>query len=1138
MNGPAHLLASTLLLALLGCRGTPARTSAAPAPASSAAAPANLRFLLDSFELETAQNGVAWQAAGDSNNLGTHAEFAIVEGGAGTNTSAARFFGHLGKNEAPWPWASFGLNLTSDWKPLDISAVMLVRFWARGDGKTYKISIHKDAAKDFANYEYSFTAPSDWKLFEVPISEFKQPRWGKPVPRVFDDSRSVSFAPTQAGRDFELFVDDLELEVDPQKPFPWKSAAFAGAPQQLELAELVKKRIDYQPVSLAAVANRSLADQEPGDGKGGWTDQGTNSLLGFPTGQQTFHGIPFSISDKAGKQALVLRGKNAASLPTRAEIPVGKKGKAVYFLHASAWGSEANGSYEITYADGSSETIALRDKVEIFDFWNPDASPFARTAWRGKNPQKDGIGVTLFAWKNPHPDKAIRSIIAATPGHGAYLGVIGVTVASDGPYLTPAPLLRLDDKTWFPYAGVSVAERRGTALDASALLEAPAGKHGVLRRQGENFVFADGKKTRFWGMSITDQMNFPSKEQADFLAEFCAQLGFNMTRHHLMDAAWSKYTIFGNDKDDTQTVDAARLDQFDYLIAKLIERGIYINLDFIAQRKPLAKDGVHEPDKVEPGYKMVGEFDEVLINNQERFVRQLLTHKNPYTGKTYADDPAIVMTSITNESSLFFLGDAGQGELKSGYHRELLKKLYNEWLAKKFGARDKLEARWAPAAEEAGKAGLKAEEDPTAASVAPIYDFSDRTREYEQYSRARVLDNYTFLYEIESGFHKRLTKAIRAMGYKALVTGTNHWLDQPVHYYVNSLTDWVDGHVYYSIPANGYQYKAGVSFLKDPTVAAEKNIIQDVARRRVGGTPYSISEWSSLQPVFRNDALVQMAAYAGLHNWSPLMYALGGSPFSESDQAGCKLDNVFELKCQGGILALWPALSRLFHRRDVKESPEAYYRPIDGAELFDPRTRVGLPTGLAYVAKSGMEFVGEKPKPMRIDALLAKYVKESSATSITGELFTDWGKGLFTLDTPRSQGIVGKTDGAKQSVSNLSVRVTNAWATVLATSLDDRPIAKSSHVLISAVGNAVNRGMRLTTSGTAWKRAGTAPVLLEPMLGTVELTALTGDTAELTAYYLSVSGKRLGSVPLKSSAGTASFDMKPEYQTLHYEIVR
>src|SRR5688572_37726 len=167
--------------------------------------------------------------------------------------------------------------------------------------------------------------------------------------------------------------------------------------------------------------------------------------------------------------------------------------------------------------------------------------------------------------------------------------------ASAEPAPAPDPGVRVEDETWFPYAGVSLADRRGTALDASALLDAPAGKHGELRAQGDGFVFADGSKARFWGMSIDDQMNFPSAEQADFMAEFCAQLGFNLTRHALPSAHLSP----------------EHWERFDTLVAKLVARGIHIALSVDAR-------------------------------SDERFVVELLGHKNAHTGKTYGQDPAVV----------------------------------------------------------------------------------------------------------------------------------------------------------------------------------------------------------------------------------------------------------------------------------------------------------------------------------------------------------------------------------------------------------------------------------------------------------------------------------------------------------------
>ena len=40
-------------------------------------------------------------------------------------------------------------------------------------------------------------------------------------------------------------------------------------------------------------------------------------------------------------------------------------------------------------------------------------------------------------------------------------------------------------------------------------MDAPAGKYGPLKRQGENFVFANGKGLRFWGVNLVASANFP-----------------------------------------------------------------------------------------------------------------------------------------------------------------------------------------------------------------------------------------------------------------------------------------------------------------------------------------------------------------------------------------------------------------------------------------------------------------------------------------------------------------------------------------------------------------------------------------------------------------------------------------------------
>lgn len=1132
-----------VVLAAAGCiaRGSfDTGAVATPTPLSPLVQPGSVDgpvFILDNFEREGAGNGEDWSTFADKGGLGTTSALRRVPGGAKTRGRALQFSGYLGSAKAPYAWSVMTLNWSAGRKPTDVTAIKGIRFWVKGDGNRYKLLITKAASRDHADFQYVFDAPREWTAIEVPIDLMAQPTWGEWMERRFDDALSIDFQPQTTDSQYNVFIDDVELILDPKRKFPYKAVDFI---EELPLDELVAKRASYTPISVEAAANRSYEDEVAGDGKGGWTDQGENSVPGMPTGKQVFGGIPFVIPSKPGKQVIVLRGQNDKHLPTSATIPMnGARGRALYFLHAGAWGAVDNGHYTVEYADGTRADIPLSDKLQVFDFWNPDESPVARPAWIGKNKSRDRIGLTLFAWQNAKPDVPIKSVIAATKGDGAYLMVGGVTVASDGPYLAKSATIEFKGPRFFPYEGVHVAERRGTALDLSGTLDAPTGKHGVLGRKGEDFVFADGTKGRFWGMDVADQANFPTKAQADWMAEFLAQLGVNMTRHHLMDAHWSDHNIFGLKPDTTQQLDPEWLDRFDYLVAQLQKRGVYQYLDLIIQRKPLAKDGVHEPENVEPGYKMVGEFDEQLIVNQEKIAKLLLAHKNPYTGKTYAEDPSVVMIDITNESTLFFLGDWGQGELRSKYHRALLQKLWNERLARQ-GDRASLAKRWAVGATDK-RQGLAADEDPAKGTVRAIYDLSERSREHLKYSPARVRDYMTFLADEERAYYKRMTGVIRAVGFKGLVTGTNHWIDQPMDEYVNATTDYIDRHAYWGHPFTMvYQYKAGYTPIQAGAAIqdAQKALVPILAAKRVKGLPYIITEWNNCHPLYRSEALLMMAGYSSLHGWSALQYSFSGQPLSESDQKDARLDSVFDMWFQATNLALWPATSLLYHRGDVREADASAWRPMDDAEAHDPDTRVGLPDGLAFVAKSGMEFTKDAKHEPTWDKLLAKHVDKRVARSVTGELVTDWGTGLFRLDTARSQGAAGFLGGHPQRLANADVAIDNAYGTVVVTSLDKAPLAKARRILVTAVGNTVNSGMEVRPGNSVLKAGGQSPILIEALAGSVKLHGLEGDASGLKAYRLTVSGARAGEVPIERDGEGVTVKLRPEYRAMHYELVR
>jgi len=1086
---------------------------------------------IDDFEGEGNIAGTSWFAGCDKNNLGTTLApdpFVPETGGAPASPKKfARIHGHFGKSVAPYPWAGLSTDLGT--KPVDLSAYKGVSFSVKGKGRG-KIIITKDSVKDYADYQFIFTLTQKWTPITVLFDGFTQPSWGKAVPRDFKDAKQIKITPEDNDADYDIGIDDLAFIKDPNGKAPAPFTVAASVPQ-VSLKELLAKNIAYSTIPLGAEAKWSFKDDVEGDGKGGWTDQGTNSLYDFPTGRRVLEGVPFDIAADPKRQTIVLRGQNKAVFPTSAEVPVKKKGKAVYFLHGAAWAAPVVATYTVVYSDGQEEQIPIRNGVEIFDWWTPGNSKVARPGWTGKNPVHAPVGLTLLAWQNPRPDVEIAKVKLETTGKDSFLMLAGITVAAEGPYLARPNYKTYKTEGWFAYEGFDVQKRKGTALDMSHLLDAPAGKHGFVQKpNGESFTFEDGSEARFFGLDVVAASNFPTHGEADQMADLMAEMGVNITRHHHMDADWADRNVWGK-KDNTLALDAESMDRFDYLVAALQKRGIYQYLDLLVHRHPFDKDGIDDAKEIGNGYKLYASWVPRLIQLQKLYVKLLLTHKNPYTGKAYGDDPGVAMQEVINEDSLFYRGADAEWTIKGQRYNDMWNGQYNAWLSKNIGDRAKLEARWAPGPNESAKKGLQPSEDPKAGTVFCIDSWLNDS--YKQYTRQRVLDTYYYYYAIEAWYYGEMASYVRQFRKKGLVTGSNHWANNPIDNYVNARTDYLDRHEYWAIPSGGYGFGPSVSF--DPTSmtkSAKGGLFGMLTARRVKGSPMIVTEWQDSAPNdFHHEGLLYMAAACDFQNWSAVEFQFG-----TADGKPAVINDPFDSTAPS-MLAAWPMASMIFHRKDVKASTETAYYPLSDAEVFSPETQVKLPEGLPFVARSGLEFTGQA-KSQSVSALVEKYVKGKTATSTTGELKADWDQGYFRIDTPRTQGFTGFSKGHPQSFSNLQVTLDNDYGMVVASSLDTKPIAETSKLLISAVGNAVNKGMELEPGGDRVRVIGEMPVLVEPMVGTVSLKGLTGNLAKAEVWALNPSGTRTTKVPSQGGQGTLSFKISGQHKAMHYEIVR
>ena len=168
--------------------------------------------------------------------------------------------------------------------------------------------------------------------------------------------------------------------------------------------------------------------------------------------------------------------------------------------------------YEVTYADGTNESIGIRKGPDTADWSDPANGENMRIAWRGLSLGNQDIGVSLFAWDNPHPDKPITGITARIAGNPAIVTVLGVTLSQSTAALpSNADMSSLPEwkrfvRLW-PYSG---------------RFEVDGWTPELLKRGSDQIRFLHGVQTRYF---LSQERFF--KKRLEFHAVFGTMLKFD-----------------------------------------------------------------------------------------------------------------------------------------------------------------------------------------------------------------------------------------------------------------------------------------------------------------------------------------------------------------------------------------------------------------------------------------------------------------------------------------------------------------------------------------------------------------------------------------------------------------------------------
>lgn len=127
--------------------------------------------------------------------------------------------------------------------------------------------------------------------------------------------------------------------------------------------------------------------------------------------------------------------------------------------------------------------------------------------------------------------------------------------------------------------------------------------------------------------------------------------------------------------------------------------------------------------------------------------------------------------------------------------------------------------------------------------------------------------------------------------------------------------------------------------------------------------------------------------------------------------------------------------------------------------------------------------------------------------------------GVVTVETERTQALIGFVRANRKALRNFSAEVKNDFASLVLSAMDSQPISKSGKLLLTAGSRVANTGMKWNEARTRLVNQGGPPSLIEPVAGTVTLRQLQR-AKSVTAIALDGAGHALGEpIPAKKTAG-------------------
>ncbi len=634
--------------------------------------------------------------------------------------------------------------------------------------------------------------------------------------------------------------------------------------------------------------------------------------------------------------------------------------------------------------------------------------------------------------------------------------------------------------------------------------ERPAGKHGFLQVDGDNFRFEDGTLGKFWGVMFNGGANFPEHEYAKKVARRLAMAGVNMVRLHQLDAEWCVPNIYqmyaGPRLETTRVWDPEAVDRLDYLIYALKEEGIYVSVDMVTYRNFKSGDGVQCPEKLGDAARFYSMYDRTMIELQKEFIEKFWNHYNPYTKLVHKDDPVFAMCCLMNENNLFYDSSVRKNFVRIPYYDNMFRDLFNDWLKEK---------------------GI----------------------EYDAYGcNLFSTDDVMTQFKMEQSekYYHEMMDFYRAQGVKTPAVVSN-WLHTNAEVKLGQISDFTDMHKY--VCDWHWQEHEKISAHKSLTDGESQ--LGNMARVKIHGKPVFFSEWDMTWPnAYRASAVPHFAGVACLQNWGGMTihtysYAnyldkvdvLGKESTSSTIGSVAYRDGYFSIWNDPAKFGLFYHAALMLRRGDVQPAKKVYGCKMSQLPLLNHQAFSSL------VERSQVQTIFDDTDLTGVDEIImdSDVIPREDPNIIrsdTGEMWRNLKRSIGVIDSPRTKiayGFLGRFQGEDTrrreglglpiELNDMVVDCYTDFATIALSSLNDDPITESEHMLLTTIGRARNSGAQF--DGEKMIDVGHAPIMSEVITADISIRT-PHDT--MTVWAVNSDGYYVGKVPT---------DYKDGWLTIH-----